>query len=286
MKILLLLLLFLVPATSPRVKSDREINQLQGTVRTFKTARAVFVDGKEGQRKPWQEMTFDSNGNYIEYTIYSNDNPSTYNYTNKYNSDGTASETVRSGSGEKTVFIYAPDSRRIEKLTQTNDGHALDKWVYTFDERGNKIKEEHILIDKTLGARLIKPIDVIVSRYDSQSRLTEEEYFDQDGSKATNPIVPIHRRTYVYNSRGRPTEIINYKIDGTIFTRTGFQYDERGNLTENTIYNGADVVTAKNTYSDYDAHGNWGHEIISTVSQTGAKTLAPSQSVYQTFTYY
>ena len=286
MKILFLVLLVLVPGTSPRVRSDREINQLQGTVRTVKTSRAMFVDGKEGQRKPWQAMTFDSNGNYIEYTIYSNDNPSTYNFTNKYNSDGSASETIRSGSGEKTVFVYPSDNRRIEKITQTNDGHPLDKWLYIFDELGNKTREEHILIDRTLGARLVKPIDVIVFRYDSQSRLTEEEYFGHNGSKATNPIVPIHRRTYVYNSQGRPIEITNYKIDGAIFTRTAFQYDESGHLSESTIYNAASAVPGKNTYSDYDAHGNWGHQIISTVSQTGATTLAPSQSVYETFTYY
>jgi len=52
--------------------------------------------------------------------------------------------------------------------------------VYTFDENGNKTKEEHVLVDKVLGERFLKPIDVIVSRYNSNSQLIEEEYFNHD----------------------------------------------------------------------------------------------------------
>ena len=49
MMVLLLVLALLIQAPSARVKSDREINQLKGAVKTFKSERAMFADGKEAQ---------------------------------------------------------------------------------------------------------------------------------------------------------------------------------------------------------------------------------------------
>src|SRR2546423_9528381 len=151
---LLLVLTLIVFAANARIISDREIYGLQGRVKTYRLEMAFFTDGKEGQRKPWQQMTFDERGNYLEDIIYSNDYPSTYKFASKYDSDGNILETTREGSSEKVVFIYHPKERQIERVTQTDDGHVLDKWIYTFDGIGNKTKEEHVTVDKGLGQRL------------------------------------------------------------------------------------------------------------------------------------
>jgi len=52
MIVLLLVLALLIPAPSVRVKSDSEINQLKGAVKTFKSERAMFADGKEANGSP------------------------------------------------------------------------------------------------------------------------------------------------------------------------------------------------------------------------------------------
>jgi len=71
-------------------------------------------------------MTFDAKGNYLEYTIYSNDNPSTYDFTNKYDSTETSQKLSVPALERKPFFIYGPT--RAEKITQTNNAHILDKW--------------------------------------------------------------------------------------------------------------------------------------------------------------
>lgn len=282
----MLVLPLFVFATNAQTKSDREIHDLKGKVKTYRSGTALFTDGKEGQRKPWRQMTFDERGNYLEYTIYSNDYPSTYKFTSKYSANGNILETTRVGFGEKAVFVYRPKDGQIEKITQTNDGHVLDKWIYTFDEKGNKTKEEHVTVDKNLGQRLMKPIDIITFKYDSQSRLSEEEYFNEDGSKATSPIVPIHRRAFIYNQENRKSEVTTYKLDGSLFNKQVIKYSEKGNVAEITTYNSSHSPISHETHSEYDANGNWGKKVISNVSKKDGKTFEPVQALYQIVTYY
>lgn len=283
---LLLILPLIVFAADAQIKSDRETYDLKGKVKTYRLERALSTDGKEGQRKPWQHMVFDERGNYLEYTIYSNDYPRTYKFVSRYVTGGNILETTREGSGEKVIFVYHPKERQIEKFTQTNDGHVLDKWIYTFDETGNKTKEEHITVDKDLGQRLMKPIDVITFNYDSQGRPSEEEYFNEDGSKATNPIVPIHKKVFVYNQENRKSEIMTYKLDGSLFNKQVIKYNERGGVAEITTYSASLSPVSHETYSAYDANGNWGKKVISNISKKDGKTFEPTQVLYQIITYY
>lgn len=217
---------------------------------------------------------------------YNNDFPSTYKFASKYNASGNIVETTRANSGEKVIFIYRLKERQIEKITQTNGGHVLDKWIYTFDEKGNEIKEAHVTVDKNLGQRLMKPIDVIIFKYDSQGRLSEEEYFNEDGSKATNPFVPIHRRVFVYDEESRKSEVLTYKLEGSLFNKQVMKYGEKGNVAEMTTYNASLVPVSHETYSEYDANGNWGKKVTSNISKADGKTFEPTQTLYQILTYY
>jgi hypothetical protein len=284
---LLPLLLFNFAAYS-QIKADREASSLKGPVKTLRLETSLFTAGREATRKPWQQITFDENGNYLELTIYSNDYPSTYKFLNKYDPAGNMLEVAREGSGEKQLFVRHSKENQVEKITQTNDGHPLDKWVYTFDSKGNKTKEEHVTIDKNLGRRFLQPIDVIIFSYDSRGLLQAEEYFNEDGSKASSPIpiVPIHRRVFAYDEHDRKSEVITYKLDGGLFNKQVIKYDNRNNVTESTTYNALLLPVSKEVYFDYDDAGNWGKKIVSKVSAKDLTVFEPTQTHYQVITYY
>jgi hypothetical protein len=72
-------------------------------------------------------------------------------------------------------------------------------------------------------------------------------------------------------------------------SRQTFAYDEAGNKSEEVSYNEDGTLGSKAIFArDYDEHGNWTKELVSTVSSWDAEfgLSTPAHVTRRTITYY
>lgn len=290
MKILYLLsLLFIFVSQSiyAQIENDLKVFDFKGKVKTVRTERAKFIkekdEIKEDKREPQQLMIFDENGFYTEWSTLTNYSTRRFEY--KYYPDGKIKEKKNLDSSEKEVFNY--QQNQVEKVTQLENGHILDKWIYSFDDKGNKIKSEYKLIDENLGQRFLSPSDLTVYKYDIQGRLSETAYFNGNGFGATLPILSIHRYLTIYNEKNRISERQALKTDGNLIFKWIYKYNDKGYLEEITRLGTNLTTLAKVTYSDFDLMGNWKKSNSYKISVIeGKDIIEPTETEYRTITYY
>jgi hypothetical protein len=286
--ILLCLLSLLVSQTiHAQIKNHLEGFDLKGNVKTVRIERAKFItenkELKESQREPQELTNFDAKGYYTERVGLTNSNTRRFAY--KYYPDGRIKEEKDLDSSEIQVFNYLKN--QVEKVTQLEDGHILDRWIYTFDDKGNNIKQQYILVDENLGQRLLSPPDTIVYKYNAQGKLSETAYFNANGTGATFPFFPLHRFVNIYDSKNRIKERQAYKPDGNTISKWAYKYNEKDYLEEVTRLSQTLEILSKVTYSDFDLIGNWTKSNSFKVSVVEGKTIIePTETEYRTITYY
>lgn len=91
---------------------------------------------------------------------------------------------------------------------------------------------------------------ILPKRSFTNGRLTEEVNYNSDGSVKS-------RTTYDYDARGNMVVSLIYSSNGSLFRRTVFEYDADGHLTHTTSYYGDGTPNAREMYSGFDANGNW-----------------------------
>ncbi len=286
---LLLCLLFLLVSQTihAQIKNDLEGINLKGNVKTVRIEKAKLTiennELKEGKREPQELTTFDTKGYYTEREGLTNS--ITRKFANKYYPDGRIKEKKNLDSSEIQVFNYLKN--QVEKVTQLEDGHILDRWIYTFDDKGNNIKQQYILVDENLGQRLLSPPDTVVYKYDMQGKLSETAYFNANGTGATFPFFSMHRYVNVYDGKNRIKERQAYKPDGNLIFKWTYKYNEKDYLEEVTRLSQTLEILSKVTYSDFDLVGNWTKSNSFKISVVESKTIIePTEVEYRTITYY
>ena len=286
MKIFFLFTLFVLLASHAvfsQIENDLGDLNLKGKVKSVRVDRGRFSNDKEGRRSLREELDFDENGNCTERVSPTRSTSKKYVYG--YSPDGKIWRRTDLSSSETEIFTY--QKNRIEKITRANDGHILDRWIYTFDDNGRKIKDEYTLVDKNAGQRMLNPIDVTTYKYDTPGRLIETAYFKADGTQTTGMVFATHKYVNTYDNKDRMTEKAAYNLENKLVSKWFYRYDDRGNLEEIAQYGPDMTPLTRITYQNFDASGNWTMSISYKLSAAGGKNaLSATDSEYRTIAYY
>lgn len=92
-----------------------------------------------------------------------------------------------------------------------------------------------------------------------------------------------------YDPKGGKIDNAYYPVAGNALTgKEVYKYDDKGNITEMTLYGGDGAVLSKEVYAyDFDTLGNWTKMTSSVaVIEDGKVAFEPSEVTYRAITYY
>jgi hypothetical protein len=185
-----------------------------------------------------------------------------------------SSENVKNSLSEQNL------NGKVKSLTETTypvdesgsitDSSFIEKRLYKYDPKGNKIEEIHYYPDSVS--------DLITFKYDFSGKKVEKRWrdtnneldhlatfrYDRKGNRIekkwseTNGNL-LKKATYLYDKNGNKTaeEIISF--EDSMSERRTFSFDIRHNLIEEIQYNSNDRITHQYIYKylDFDKAGNW-----------------------------
>jgi hypothetical protein len=112
--------------------------------------------------------------------------------------------------------------------------------------------------------------------------------FAAEVAQLFSPGTAMFKHTHKYDVEGRLIESKITMMD-MVAGRQTFSYDAAGNKSEEVSYNGDGMLGSKAIFTrDFDEHGNWTKELISTVSSWDAEfgLTKPAHLTRRTITYY
>ncbi len=165
-----------------------------------------YAYGYDDKGRQNTESAFDSTGGLEGRVVYAHDAKGRLSGKTRYDKAGNVSL--------QDTFQYDEKSRLVARLTLYSDGKLLKRVMYFYDTLGRATVEE---------------------RYDANGLYEREEYaYGTNGylaaSKTFAPNGALKRRIKrVSGSDGRVIEETVFGADGSIRSRTDYQYDEAGN---------------------------------------------------------
>jgi antitoxin component YwqK of YwqJK toxin-antitoxin module len=290
-------------------KSDREMGDLNGPVRSVRTEEATF-GGRRGHctqdpRRLSKLTAYDLQGSLLEYTDYNLDGSLHSKVAFGRDASGNKiDEAYYDGKGRlyrKRFFRPGPDGKLLREESYDRQGALLSRTLPNYadtgalnqldtydnggilirtriyDAAGNLAEESHYENGK-LSAR---SVDI----YDANGNKVEESHHGPDGSLYSDSLMNPARIINSYDTAGRLSQQILYGADGSVTWRMSYAYDSKGNLAEQWQYRLGSFLISHRTYSyEFDSAGNWSRETIAEeLSETCSK---PMEIVYRTITYY
>jgi hypothetical protein len=199
-----------------------------------------------------------------------------------------------SNSKQKEFFYkYDNHGNQIEMAKIKLDSSIVTYEIYNFDEKGNLIswrrfgeidtsiceihydtkgnKVEELETSKLSPSKrnykydsVGKPIEIKIYELNNSIFCSNEIKYDEKGKLIEEWIdfpdnINSFRRRYKYDE-GVLFEIIEYKLEGPIKSKTNFVYDKKGNVIESIFYLQLAHITKRNTYK-YNDEGNKIEEI-------------------------
>ncbi|WP_143569722.1 hypothetical protein [Tenacibaculum agarivorans] len=207
-------------------KNDWDLENLKGQVKSFTELSYEIIEEKK-QENHYQKIikNYDRKGKIINEFLYKFD-----------------------GAGNKFIPEYNEEGQKTQMYCYVNNSdRLLYKWIYFYDEKGNKTKDEI---------------------YNSSDKLTLERFFkyDEKGNKiertekyAYNPKEAVSKRTFEYDASGKNIRINTYDPFGKNLTSYyEFVYDTKGNKIEENIHEPNGKLSSKWVYTyKFDDKGNW-----------------------------
>lgn len=211
--------------------------------------------------------------------------------------EGTDVSVSASGARALRTF-YDPRGNPTEVRVLGARGRLIQKILLTYDPEGRLVGEAHYGVgelfpcgEQTRWSRLLAPAAVRLVRayvllrslYAARGDLKKVAR-----SLACGPL--MSETTYAYDAQGRQTErVVNFW--GVTFSRTKFVYDEHGDKAEEIYEHGRGDAsqTSKAVFTrEYDGHGNWTRELVSSASSWDVEfgTSVPSHVTRRAITYY
>lgn len=197
------------------------------------------------------------------------------------------------GIEDSISWINADNAHRIETRYDNRDKVVE---VKVFDTAGSLVTRVEIVRDprgKPLEETQYQG-DVVRFGPGSCSTAELESLTEEDKAEFTAvaaqmfaPGKVLAKHINKYDVEGRLIES-ELTMMGMVFGRQTFAYDEAGNRSEEIMHN-VDGTVGKSIYTrDYDEHGNWTKELVSTVSNWDAEfgLSTPAQVTHRTISYY
>ena len=272
--------LLFVCATLAGAKTDREVADLIGSVRTVVDESGTWVKGSQVYS---YSTTYDIKGNSLEtetgfYEVGSSKREYTSKSISTYDSKKNSWESVSYGENGtptgKIVTTFDANGNMAE-VTQYNDKGSLRvRFVHKYDLSGNNTEDVHYIADGSIYAKFMKTYD----EKGNQKELT--------AYKADKTI--DYREVYTNDKQGNMIELLNYKSDGSLEDRKTYAYNEKGYETETAVYNPDGSMREKKTYAyEFDSIGNWIKKSTKKWVFKERKLVAePPYIVKRTITYY
>src|SRR5262249_8253757 len=224
LSIFILTLSLAYSANTQQKKSDREHDQLSGSVKTVRIEKAKLSnkDGKpvEERRILDRSWTYDKNGNLVREII------GRYHYLYSQDSKGNRLEK----RNPNIIMGGSPEPTDFNNQVKAEDGSLFYKWIPKYDAQGNRIEELIYLGDRELLRKY-------TYTYDSNGRRIEGKLYNSKGSLT-------HKWVYNYEANGRIKELVEYEYGGSVASKRSYNYefDSVGNWIKATI---SKLVTKK-----------------------------------------
>lgn len=280
--IIVSLCLFSACLTNAQVKSDREQDDLSGSVHTVRTEKIMLAgagDKTTDQKTEIAQVTYNEKGNKTEETKYKPDgsllNKSIFGYDTAGNRTAVTVYNADSSVYLKRVFSYSKTFGRIriEESAFKSGTILLSRTTYAYDNKGR-------VTDFSTFDTNGKPEMRIVTTYHDNGNPAEVDYF-QDYNSQTGKAV------FAYDAQGNLMREDIYGADGSQSSKLVFSGDtKRGADITITEYDSKENLVSKERYiREFDSYGNWMKETKSKLNiQSGAwETVEVTQ---RKITYY
>jgi YD repeat-containing protein len=256
-------------------------------VRALRVERVLWREAsgkwKEQERGLFSESSYDTKGNRVELSIYTNGYPMKRVYS--YDAKGHLAEVNYYEFGTRPFgneeYIYNDRGQLVEK--RVSNGIRVK---YEYDPKGNKISETVEDLAKDGGPRLVALTDKTVYKYDDMGNPIEATYFKSDGTKGTHPIFKAHRIVREYDGKGLLTGTFHYDSDGRLIQK--WARKSEGNKVSTEYSDSSGMVKSKSvSVYDYDSQGNWIKRSDSVIEFRDGKTSEkPTIIEHRIISYY
>lgn len=197
------------------------------------------------------------------------------------------------GIEDSTSAINADNAHRVETRYDNRDkvvevrvfdtaGSLVSRVEIIRDERGKPLEETQYQGDVVRFGPGSSSTEEIES-------LTEEQKAEFNAAVAQmfSPGTAMSKHTHQYDLEGRLIES-TLTMMGMEVGRQTFAYDQAGNKSEEISHNVGGTMGKTIFTRDYDEHGNWTRELLSTVSNWDAEfgLSTPAQVTHRTITYF
>lgn len=197
--------------------------------------------------------------------------------------EGT-STSISAGEGKRVESRYDERGEAVEVRVFNTDGALVSRVEITRDARGNPLEETQYVGD-------VVPFGPCASHScstEEMAALTEERKAEFVAETAFSPGKAMSKHTHRYDGEGR---LIESKLTmlGMEASRQRFACDEAGNKSEEVSYNEDGTLGSKAVFArEYDKHGNWTKELVSTASSWDAEfgLSTPAHVTRRTITYW
>ncbi|HEX6728948.1 MAG TPA: hypothetical protein VF074_03010 [Pyrinomonadaceae bacterium] len=251
-----------------------------------------YIYDDEGRLKAEQYTTLD--GKVTTPTRYTYDSEGKRIKIQEYDFSGESHVMIGiEGTG---TFVDAGDARRVETLYDDR-GAAVEVRVFNADQAlvtrieikrdslGNPLEELQYIGD-------VFPFGPCASGSCSEEPrgpLSEEQQAEfEEVARLFSPGSVMSTHTHRYDAAGRLVES-ELTMMGMKANRQTFRYDDEGNKLEEANYGDEGKPASKAIFTrEYDSHGNWTKELVSTASSWDAEfgLSTPVHVTYRVISYW
>src|SRR6266404_2156304 len=229
--------------------------------------------------------------------------PTTYHYDNKgrkikiqeleFSGEGDVmvgiegtSTSISAGEAKQVETRYDDLGEAVEVKVFDADGMLVSRVEITRDAWGNPLGETQYIGD----VAPFRPSTSGSCSTEEMAVLTGEQKVEiaAEIARVLSPGTAMSKHSNRFDREGR---LIESKLTmmGMEADRRTFAYDEAGNKTEELSYNEAGTLRTKAVFThEYDEHGNWTKELVSTASSWDAEfgLSTPVHVTHRLITYW
>ena len=192
--------------------------------------------------------------------------------------EGTVS-TINVSDASRIETRYDDRGKTVQVKIFDSAGSIVSRLEIIRDPSGNVIEETQYHGDVVRfgpGSSSSEEIESLSEEEKAEFAAAVAEFF--------SPGTVMSKQTHEYDADGRLIES-NVMMMGMAISRQTFAYDEAGNKAEEITYSEYAPVGGKSIFTrDYDEHGNWTKELVSTISDLDVSK--PAHVTRRTITYY